>query len=207
MEITSIEKCKRARGRYNLYINGKFGFGLSEEILLEKCLKSGDNLDEKEIEEIKSLDEKRKALNAAFRFLSFRMRSEKELRNKLSEKNYKSEIIDTVIERLGELKYINDEDFTKLWIKERMSQKGKVVLRQELFKKGIDKKIIEELLDNVDNDSEYKAAKELIEKKKEFQKDFEKKEAFKKIGGFLLRRGFRYDIVKKIIDLKTKKSP
>jgi len=207
MEITSIEKCKRARGRYNVCLEGRFEFSLSEEVLLESGLKSGDVLSEKDIEKIKSSDEKRKALNAAFRFLSFRPRSEKELRDKLSEKSYKSEIIDAAIERLRELKYIDDEDFAKLWIKERMSQKGKIVLRQELLKKGIDKKLIEDMLEGINTDSELQAAKELVDKKRGFQRDFEREEAYKKIGGFLLRRGFNYDTVKKIIELKTKKSP
>lgn len=199
MEITKIERCKKAKGRYNVYLEGEFSFALSEEVLLEKGLRVGDELEEKDIREIKLLDNKRKALESAFRLLSFRPRSEKELQEKLFEKKFDSKIVEEVISRLKELGYLNDREFAKAWVLERKAKKGKIALKQELLRKKISKDLIEGVLEELDPELEFKAAKDLIEKKKIFQKKFKGRELRNKITGFLLRRGFGYEIIKKIL--------
>jgi regulatory protein len=56
-----------------------------------------------------------KAQKRAFRLLTVRARSIKELRSKLKEKGFDEFIIDNVIDRLSELKYLDDGAFAKEW--------------------------------------------------------------------------------------------
>lgn len=206
MEITNIEKCKRAKGRYNIYIDDKFGFSLSETVLSETCLKSGLQVDIKKIEELKYLDERKKALESAFNFLSYRSRSEKELKDKLETKKYSTDIIVETVEKLKSLKLLDDSVFAKRWVEERKDGRGKVVLKTELYKLGIAKDIVFEAVGGLQGE-EFEIAERLVEKKKSFSKLKDKKDIYTKIGGFLLRRGFSYETVKKIIESKIKKSP
>lgn len=205
MEITSIEKCKRARGRYNIYLDGKFGFSLNEEILADKNLRVGQNIDLAGKEKIINDDTKKKALNASFRFLSYRDRSEKEVRDKLETKKYDADIVEKTITKLKYLKLLNDSVFAKRWVDERKSGRGKTVLMRELYKLGIAKNIAEEATGELKGE-ELEIAKELVEKKKNFKGLKDRKDIYAKIGGFLMRRGFSYETVKEIVDDKIKKS-
>lgn len=205
MEITALKKCKKAKGRYNIYLDNRFGFSLSDEILLDSNLYEGLNLSDDDILELKKRDSKKKSLDSAFRYLSYRMRSEKEMRDKLKEKEYGSDIIEETIKRLYELKYIDDKEFTKSWVAQRVSGRGRFVLRRELLKKGIDNEIIEFELKNIDDKQEIKNAKDLVEKKKKFSGIKDRNELYKKVGDFLTRRGYSYDVVKIVIDDKMKK--
>ncbi|PIZ01190.1 hypothetical protein COY62_00125 [bacterium (Candidatus Howlettbacteria) CG_4_10_14_0_8_um_filter_40_9] len=205
MEITSIEKGKRARGRYNIYIDGKFGFSLNEELLADENLKVGQNIDLAGKEKIINDDIKKKALNASFRFLSYRDRSEKEVREKLETKKYDGDIIDETITKLKDLNLLNDNVFAKRWVEERKVGRGKTVLSRELYKLGIANDIAEEAMKELKGE-ELEIAKELVEKKKSFNGLKDRKEIYTKIGGFLMRRGFSYETVKEIVEDKIKKS-
>ena len=101
--------------------------------------------------------------------------------------------------------YIDDEDFVRSWVNERMSKKGKIVLRQELFKKGINKDLIEKCLEDIDDIKEYENAREIINSKKKFKDINDKNESFKKIISHLVRRGFTYDVAKKVFEEQYKK--
>jgi len=142
------------------------------------------------------------------RFLSFRPRSEKEildyLKNKTSfakaaddQKEELSQTFDKILKKLKEYKFIDDLAFAKWFIENR--KKGKRLILLELSHKGISKEIIEEaqsLFDLAKKDSDL--LEKLIDKKwKIYQRNPEK--AYEKMMGFLMRRGFDYDTVKKAI--------
>jgi regulatory protein len=149
----------------------------------------------------------KKALN----FLSFRPRSEKEIRNYLSGKERPSfirkiipseETIEKIISKLKEYKFLNDEEFAKWWIEQRTLIKPKAgrVIRMELKQKGIDKELVDELLKN-EKESDFEKAKKLAEKRMpRYSKIKEKRKVFEKLGRFLVSKGFNYDIIKEVID-------
>lgn len=128
------------------------------------------------------------ALNAAFRYLSFRARSEKELRDSLLEKEFSKEEIDSTIARLKELNYINDSQFTRDFVSARGRNKpeGKKLLIMELKKKGV----------NVDTDAlsvnEDELAKKAMEKKKVFKDKFQAQR-------FLYSRGFSSSVIERTV--------
>ena len=127
----------------------------------------------------------------------------KEIRDKLKKKEFAKDLIDEVIEDLKRVNLIDDYDFASAWIRDRVSNnpRGKAILKQELWKKGIKKEIIEKALKEYfkNVDEELNLAKKLMEKRKKRYANLEKNVAKRRMMDFLLRRGFSYDIVKQVL--------
>ena len=145
---------------------------------------------------------KNKARNNAYSLLRSRPRSEFEIRNRLKLKGYDIDIIDGVVEDLRRLGDIDDEKFARLWVESRMhcNPMGDVVLKQELKEKGVDISIIEATLaQKAKNYDEYEVAFNMASERFKQLKKLDQKKAMKRLYDFLLRRGFKYDTVNKII--------
>ena len=162
-----------------------------------------------------------KFYNSALRFLSYRPRSEKEVIDRLKIKYQKSNIkdltlvIDKVIQKLKEKKFVNDEEFAKLWIESRLRFKPRSIrlIKIELKQKGIDDELIDRLIHNsefiIHNDLEQ--AKRLVEKRitrfrnpsaslRASEFGMTREEIYQKLGRYLASKGFNWDIIKKSID-------
>lgn len=149
-----------------------------------------------------------KFYNKALRFLSYRPRSEKEVRDRLklkvksSKLKVEEDIIDKVIEKLKEQKFINDEEFAKWFVESRLRFKPRSLrlIKTELKQKGI----VDEIINNLQltiNDLEQ--AKKLAEKRiARFRNKFgmTREEIYQKLGRFLASKGFDWDTIKKSID-------
>lgn len=153
-------------------------------------------------------DHSQKYLALLYRYLTIRNRSEKEVRDYLIKKQAEPQVIETLIALLYEQKFLNDETFARMWIKSRASFKprGKRMLFMELKQKGIAKELIEKVLDeeNEEIPDELTQAKSLIKKRVDKLKDAPRQEVYNKVGAFLARRGFSWDIIKKAIDESMK---
>lgn len=156
-----------------------------------------------------------KFYNFALRYLSYRPRSEKEVRDKLkvtllggqaSEKlkvENSGQIIDLVIKKLIEKKFINDEEFAKGWIgsRQRFKPRSSRLIKMELKQKGIDPELIDKMINDeglMINDLE--SAKKLVEKRIERFRKLPKQEVYQKLGRFLASKGFNWDTIKHSID-------
>lgn len=154
-----------------------------------------------------------KYYNKALRFLSFRPRSEKEVRENLNKKSRSQrtkteqvaqQVIDQVIDKLKQQKFLGDEEFAKWWIEQRtkFSPRGLRLIKMELKNKGVDHEIIEksiyDLRFTINDDLE--RAKELARRKLSRYKTLNKQDLYQKLGGFLARRGFDWDTIKQSID-------
>ncbi|KKQ29784.1 MAG: Regulatory protein RecX [Candidatus Levybacteria bacterium GW2011_GWA2_37_36] len=141
-----------------------------------------------------------KFYNKALEFLSYRPRSEKEVRDKLKTKKVELEVIDRIISKLKEKKFINDEEFTKGWTESRLRFKPRSVrlIKLELKQKGIDPETINNLQLTIDNDLE--SARKLVEKKIGRLEGLPKQEIYQKLGRYLASKGFDWDTIKKSID-------
>jgi regulatory protein len=145
-----------------------------------------------------------KYLNSALHFLSFRGRSEKEVKDKLIQKNAPIEVIEKIISTLKQKRFLNDEQFAKDWVHSRSTYrlKSKRIIKMELQKKGIGPEIIEKTLNQNDDEefSDSQQVKKILEKRLSRYKGLPKNILYQKLGGFLARRGFDWDTIKKSID-------
>ena len=125
-------------------------------------------------------------------------KTEKQLRDKLkSSKKYTDDVIDKTIKFLKKHNFINDTDYSKRFIELHKNQYSKNVIKQKLYLKGVDKKIIEEVLndDEIVFDDEELIKKILLKKCPNYydiMDDMDMKEK-QKILSYLYRKGFSYD--------------
>jgi regulatory protein len=145
-----------------------------------------------------------KYLNLSYYYLSIRNRSEKEIRDYLIKKKASEEVIEKIIQLLLEKKFLNDESFARSWIlnRARLKPKGKMLLKIELRQKGIKDEIITKVLSEIQEEipDELELAKSLVIKKMQRMTGKSREEIYQKVGGFLSRRGFNWEIAKKAID-------
>jgi regulatory protein len=154
-----------------------------------------------------------KLYNKTLHFLSFRPRSEKEIRDYLKnnssyakasegqEKKTKEDLINSIINKLKEHKFLNDEEFVLWWFEQRtkVNPKSTRIIKVELQRKGIDKDLIETIIfqnKNLDLENAIKIAN----KKYERIKNEDKKKIYEKLFRFLGSKGFDYDTIKEVID-------
>lgn len=144
-----------------------------------------------------------KAMSAALRLLSFRPRAERELSDRLCEKGFTQDVADRVCGRLKELAYVDDRQFAISWIKAFSGPKCRSswVLKRELKKKGIAPELADEVVEeNFDGEDVFRAACELARQRmsKSSARDVEKAKA--RVQNLLLRRGFDYDFIRRVIE-------
>lgn len=206
MLITQISPQTKDPLWENVYLDGKFGFGIAAENRFEHRLKAGQSLTEKEIHDLVFEDQVGKLLNSAQNFLSFRPRSIREVRDHLKRKLDKGEyvepekILDEVVVKLTKLGLLNDEEFTKWWIEQRQKFKprGERLLRSELHAKGIDRELIDEQFYNYRSPA--KEIDKVAQKKLNSYKNLPEREFRAKMGAFLARRGYDWDEVSEVVD-------
>lgn len=198
MIITKIEPQKR-KDRVNIYIDGEFAFGIMEEIQYKYNLSEGMKIDKKYIDEVLMEEEQSKANDQALRFLSYRQRSEKEIIDKLKEKGFQEKIIENTLIYLREYKLVDDLEFAKAFMNDKiyLNKFGPERIKHELFKKGISQEIIQEVLD--EDEDEYHRGLELAKKKLPSYRKDDRNGKYRKLGGFLQRKGYSYDCIYKIL--------
>lgn len=112
-------------------------------------------------------------------------------------------LIESIIKKLKDYKFIDDTAFAKFWIEQRTKFKHKPfrVIEYELKQKGIDKGLIEEVMASFDdkNTFDLENAKKLAEKKLDFYRNLDAAKRNEKTVNYLLRKGFSYEIVKKVL--------
>lgn len=202
-EITKIENQKRNRDRYSIYIDGEYSFGVYENVLIKYRLSKGMIVEDDFLRDVLKKEEQECANNYALRLLNFKMRTENEVKRRMREKEYTEDIIENTTDYLKELNYINDEDYARKFImdKSSLNNMGKERIKRELYMKGVDPEMTKrEIEDIIDSDEEYEKAMEIaIKKVTTTYKNDDKNAKYRKLGGFLQRRGYSMDIVMKIL--------
>jgi regulatory protein len=191
--ITAIIVQKRNSNRVNISLDGEFSFGLDR--LVAAWLKVGQQLSEEKIETLRHADSIEAAFIRATRLLSYRPRSEMEIRNRLVKAEIDEAIIENVINRLRENNLLNDEGFSKEWVENRSTfrPRSRRMLQMELKQKGIEREIINKTLDDVKDD--LTLAFQAARKQAHRWTGLDESEFRKKMIGFLGRRGFSYNTI------------
>ncbi|MBW6431961.1 RecX family transcriptional regulator [Patescibacteria group bacterium] len=195
-KITKIQAQKK-KGRVNIFLDDSFCLAVYDTALIDFNLYKGKELTDQEITTLKNQDDEAKCLAKAYHLLSFRPRSETELQKRLTEK-YPAEMAIKVIKQLKGKGYIDDAAFVDFWIENRAGSRGPKLLTDELIKKGVERSLVLEKLSQINDESVYLNALNLVEGKSRF-KNITKKDAYNKIGPYLARRGYSYEIIKKVI--------
>jgi regulatory protein len=196
--ISALSIQKNNPGRINVFINGSFSFAVSR--LIGAWLQVGQNISEQKIAEMTSADEIERAFQSAIHFLSYRNRSEAEVRQNLEKKGFSELVIIETMDKLKAKGMVDDTNFAHDWVENRVAIKprGRRLLEFELKQKKVDPEVIHQVLESLPD--ELTLAVQSIQKKMHHFEDAEKDTFIKKLTSYLLRKGFNYEIVKEAIN-------
>lgn len=172
---------------------------ISEDTLVNFGLYKGQEVEEEFVENLKFEDEKTEALLLSYKFLQ-RNKTKKQLVDHLYKNKIQREIIDTILPILEEKKYLNDEDYARRYLNDALNIKkyGKNKTRYMLMSKGIERNIIDKVMENYDYELEYMNALELLEKR--IPKDETDPKKIYSAKNYLQGRGFEFEIINFTVD-------
>ncbi len=198
--ITALEPQQKREGRVNVYVDGIFAIGLFEEVVIALGLHLGQKITPERLAEISAAETLRRAKDDAYRLLSFRARSEKEIRDRLGRKGYEEPVIEEVLASLRGYGYVNDAAFAETWVSERGRTRGRRALAHELRQKGIAGDIAAEALNEAKTDeAEFAAALAAAVKRVGERPKDASREGQAKLAAFLQRRGFGWDVIRPVL--------
>ena len=177
-------------------------FIVSDEVVYRRNIRKGLVIPLQEMTELIFEDDLVKARDYGLFLLNYRMRTEKELKDKLKENNFSEQVIDQTVERLTDYGFINDEKYAELYLKQRIQQRGAKTIEHELAKKGVSREIASELLDGLGEEEEAAALAACKKKVQNLKgRGLEKAKVQEKTYRFLLSRGYDYNLIKKVYNL------
>ena len=190
--ITAIEEQKNNSRRVNIYLDDEFAFGLAR--MTAAWLKVGQRIDERKLQELLAEEAREKAYQQAMIFLSFRARSESEIRKNLTKHEIPADVQDATIQRLRQERLVNDEEFAQAWVANRSEfrPRSRRALTVELKRKGLGESAIQSATEAVDEEAmAYAAAQKQVRRLSQLDwKTFREK-----LSAFLARRGFSYETI------------
>jgi regulatory protein len=197
-----IKVVKKGKSDVAIHFDNESILFLAVEVFLKSGFKKGDEISE---DRFSALIEQNKVFHIkqrAFRLLGRRQHSSSELRRKLWQKDYEQRLIDEVIDDLTKNGYIDDKEFIRAFVAEKSKSKNwsSKKIKSELFKRGIDSKIIDEIFNNLPKEDDYENAMKLANKKYELllKRKLELKELRNKLSTYLFSKGFDYEIIKEV---------
>lgn len=197
-KVTAIRSGRRDK-RVNIFLDNRFAFSLEAEVALKEGLKTEQELSKEEIEALKRADLFQRCLNAAFLYLSYRPRSESELRGRLYRRGFDGDNVAAVMARLKGQGLVDDLAFAQFWKDNRQSfrPRSQQLTRLELRQKGVAEDIINRVAAQLDDeDSAYRAA--VSKARRLATTDYA---GFRrKLGQHLKRRGFGYGLIKTAVE-------
>src|SRR5690348_549115 len=201
MRITALEPQANNPDRINLFVDGRFLMGVNAVVVLQMDLRLEQELSTEQLEQLQSEEIEQRAVDRALNYLSFRPRSREEVRRYLRRKETPPELIETVLARLDSLDLVNDRSFASFWLenREQFSPRGAQALRNELRMKGIERDVVDELID--EEKDEERAL--LAGRKKALSlvrlPDMDYATFRTRLGSFLQRRGFGYEVATRTV--------
>ena len=196
--VTDIKQQKRSKGRFSVYVDGKYEFSLGDLELSMSELRVGREVTVADVEHFRGQGEETKAYHKALGYIGIRPRSEWEMREYLGRKEIAGETVDEVIERLKSNRLLDDLAFAQSWVANRQALKpsSRRRLEQELAAKRVGRYEISVALGDLDDNEELTALVIRIEKKRQLTqyKDQDK------LLGYFGRQGYSYELIKKALE-------
>lgn len=198
MIITDVIRRKNGT-QYVVCIDNIQKIVLDSSLIIEFGIKKNKIIDEVWLKKIENEINYKSAYEYSIRLLSIKDRTSDEIKSKLLQKNYGSEIIEKVLVKLIDNEYINDEKYVETWLKEKSIIPGmsKKALYYKLLRKGINKSLLDKKFNEIEID-EYSSAILAAEKKIKTIKG-DNKTTRNKLYLYLKGKGYYDDICYKVI--------
>lgn len=191
-QVTNLTKL--GKDKYSVFIDGNYFCALNTETIVKAGIKIGKEISKEEIENTQAENEKLVAFDRCLKLLAA-PKTEKQVRDYLYGKGYATKTVNYCIGKLNEYKYLNDEEYAKIYLRSYAKRKGKRLIEFELKTKGVSEEIIKNIFENFEENNEVLLA--LAEK---FLKNKPRdKKTAQKLSAHLFSKGFEFDEINRII--------
>lgn len=200
MKIEKYEYTKK--NTYNIYLSNGEVITLNEKVITNNELLLKKEINNSLYDKLMYENSICEAEEKAIKYISIRLRSIKEIKDYLVKNNYPKEVIDKAVDNLIKNKYLDDNIFTKAYIKDKLSftTKGDYKIKMELINLGIEQSIIEENISLIDNEVLTNKIKKIIDKDIRTNKKYNGQELRNKIYNHLVTQGYSKEKVINIIN-------
>lgn len=200
MIVTKIEEMDKKRSR--VFIDGEFAFVLYKGELRLYKIREQQLITDADYQVIKNEILPKRAKLRCMNLLKARAYTEKQLRDKLYQGEYTADVIDEALDYVKSFGYIDDKQYAEDFIMYNVEKKSRRRMEQDLFAKGIDKHIVREIFERLQEEEEgpdeEALAKELLRKKNYDPQTATNKEK-QKLSAFLYRKGFNMDTIRRVL--------
>lgn len=198
--ISKITPQKR-KGRYNIFIDGTFAFGVDEEVLLKFNLSKGIHVTKELQETIESEESYYQAYQRTLNYLTYTLRTEKDIRDYLR-KHEVDQYSDRMIEHFKRLNLLDDLNYAESYVRTmaNVNRKGPRNVEMDLKQKGISDTDILSALEEYSYEQELENASILADKRWRRTKKDSEFEAIQKVKQYLVNKGFSFEIADEVID-------
>ncbi len=186
--MPEITGAKERRGRTGVCVDGEFWAELDSGVAIESGLREGAAFSWEELGRVRVAGERPLAMTRALNLLGYRARSEGELRERLSRHGYAPETVEAVIGRLGELAYLDDEEFARQRAQEKARKYGPRRVSADLMKSGVGRDLASRAVAE-----EFEGRSELADARSAAARRYNgggSEAEARRVYGFLARRGY-----------------
>jgi len=196
-KITSL-RTKGRRNRVNVFIDGTFSFTINGELAARAGLQVGKDLSASEVEELRQTDLFEDCLRAALHYLSYRPRSEAEVRQRLHRRGFAADVVDSVIAELKKRNLIDDVAFAQYWRDNRLlfKPRSQRLIKLELWQKGVSAETAAQIVEGLSDET---IAYEAGRRKTRAMAGLDYDEFRHRLFRYLQRRGFSYEVASSVV--------
>lgn len=199
MTVTKIEPV--AKTRFQVYVDGQAAFVLYKGELSRYRIEEKKEMTEEVYAEILQKVVLKRAKARALHLLNDMGRTEAQLRTKLLQGGYPADVTESALDYVKSFGYLNDAEYARSFIEGRKNKKSRNELYAALCRKGIDREEAKLALEEYYDGEDERAAIEALLRKKKFDPDTADYMQKQKIAGYLMRKGFRYDEIRRVIEV------
>lgn len=209
--ITALETQENNANRTSVFLDGEFGFGVHNDLVVKYELHVGRTLHPREREDLEREDQYVRSKQRALDYLAHKPRTEEEVRRKLQKMDVAPPVVDDVIARLFELDYLDDRAYARDYVRNRFASKkyGPDRIRRELVRRGVDRETADAAVSDLFADKDLEGiAREHAEKRWSRLDDGEDiRRRKQKVYRYLKRRGFPSDTIYPVLDALERRAP
>lgn len=197
--MKKISKIKKNNNKYTIILSDNSSLSFYSDTLIKYNLLKPRKISDKELEEIINYNNFIEAYNKALKYISFKVRTKKEIKDKLC--NYSIDVIDKVIKKLDELCLLDEKKYIEAFINDQINlgNKGPFYIKKELKKLNINIDYIDEILNNINEDVWIEKVKKIVDKKINTNKKLPKERLLLKIKNDLILLGYSKNIIDKVL--------
>lgn len=198
--MKKISRIKKNNNKYTIILSDNSSLSFYSDTLIKYNLLKPREINDKELEEIINYNNFIDAYNKALKYISFKVRTKKEIKDKLCD--YSKNIVVDVIKKLDGLGLLDERKYVEAFVNDQINlgNKGPFYIRKQLEKLNLDSSLIDEVISDIDESVWLEKIQKLVNKKINANKKLSKDRFSLKIKNDLILIGYSKDNISKVLN-------